>query len=65
MLEPTALYGGNADYLEALYEQYLRDPASLEPKWREYFASIAPAAAGVTGHYAHLGRDFAERAQLP
>ena len=29
MLEPTALYGGNADFLDALYEQYLRDPGSV------------------------------------
>ena len=29
MLEPTPLYGGNADFLDALYEQYLRDPASV------------------------------------
>ena len=42
MLEPTALYGGNADFLDALYEQYLRDPASVEPQWRNYFASLGP-----------------------
>ena len=42
MLEPTPLYGGNADYLDALYEQYLRDPASVEERWRSYFAQLAP-----------------------
>jgi 2-oxoglutarate dehydrogenase E1 component len=41
MLEPTPLYGGNADYLDALYEQYLRDPASVEERWRSYFAQLA------------------------
>jgi 2-oxoglutarate dehydrogenase E1 component len=45
MLEPTALYGGNADYLDALYEQYLRDAASVAPEWRAYFASLGPAGA--------------------
>ena len=45
MLEPTALYGGNADFLDALYEQYLRDPVSVAPEWRTYFASLGPAAA--------------------
>jgi 2-oxoglutarate dehydrogenase E1 component len=45
MLEPTALYGGNADFLDALYEQYLRDPASVAPEWRTYFASLGPAGA--------------------
>jgi len=45
MLEPTPLYGGNAEYLDALYEQYLRDPASVEERWRSYFAQLAAGAA--------------------
>jgi 2-oxoglutarate dehydrogenase E1 component len=43
MLEPTPLYGGNAEFLDALYEQYLRDPASVDERWRSYFAQLAPA----------------------
>ena len=39
MLEPTPLYGGNADFLDALYEQYLRDPARVPAQWRTYFAT--------------------------
>jgi 2-oxoglutarate dehydrogenase E1 component len=46
MLEPTPLYGGNADFLESLYEQYLRDPASLDANWRAYFERMAPPKAG-------------------
>ena len=46
MLEPTPLYGGNADFLESLYEQYLRDPASVDERWRGYFERMAPPAAG-------------------
>ncbi|HVH83161.1 MAG TPA: 2-oxoglutarate dehydrogenase E1 component, partial [Steroidobacteraceae bacterium] len=42
MLEPTPLYGGNADFLDALYEQYLRDPASVEERWRSYFTQLEP-----------------------
>jgi 2-oxoglutarate dehydrogenase E1 component len=41
MLEPTPLYGGNAEFVDALYEQYLRDPASVDEHWREYFAQLA------------------------
>jgi 2-oxoglutarate dehydrogenase E1 component len=44
MLEPTPLYGGNADYLDTLYEQYLRDPASVAERWRSYFAQLSPPA---------------------
>jgi len=43
MLEHTPLYGGNADFLDSLYEQYLRNPGSLEPRWREYFERLAQA----------------------
>jgi len=42
MLEPTALYGGNAEFLEALYEQYLRDPQSVAEPWRSYFSQFGP-----------------------
>jgi 2-oxoglutarate dehydrogenase E1 component len=45
MLEPTPLYGGNAEYLDALYEQYLRDPASVAEPWHSYFAQLAAGAA--------------------
>jgi 2-oxoglutarate dehydrogenase E1 component len=44
MLEPTPLYGGNADFLDALYEQYLRDPASVGAEWRSYFGQLGGAA---------------------
>ena len=63
MLEPTALYGGNADYLDGLYEQYLRDPASVEPRWREYFASIASAVAGGDRAHGPIRAEIAERAR--
>lgn len=36
----TPLFAGNAPYVEALYEQYLRDPNSVEPHWRSYFGKL-------------------------
>ena len=45
MLEPTPLYGGNAEFLDALYEQYLHDPASVAQRWRSYFGQLTPAGA--------------------
>ncbi len=50
MLEPTALYGGNADYLDSLYEQFLRDPASVAPEWRNYFEALAGRGGGERAH---------------
>lgn len=34
------LSGGNATYLEELYEAYLKDPESVTPPWRNYFQSL-------------------------
>jgi 2-oxoglutarate dehydrogenase E1 component len=45
MLESTPLYGGNAAYLESLYEQYLSDPGSIPPQWRTYFDGLGPRAS--------------------
>src|ERR1700689_3678064 len=64
MLEPTPLYGGNADFLDALYEQYLRDPASVEARWRTYFERLAPPASGERSH-GPVQAGIAARAQQP
>ena len=63
MLEPTPLYGGNSDFLDALYEQYLSDPASVDGRWREYFARLAaPATERPHGPVrAAIARRAAER----
>jgi 2-oxoglutarate dehydrogenase E1 component len=36
----------NLAFVEALYAEYLRDPQSVEPAWREYFAAL-PAGNGA------------------
>ncbi len=38
----------NAPYIESLYEQYLADATSVDPKWRQYFGGLA--ASGDTAH---------------
>src|ERR1700733_14402811 len=40
----TPLSGGNAPYVESLYEQYLQDPASVAPAWRDYFRALQSGA---------------------
>jgi len=42
------LFGGNAPYVEDLYEKYLDNPASVPEKWRAYFdqMQLVPAADG-------------------
>src|SRR6202035_838289 len=47
-------------FLDALYEQYLLDPASVEERWRKYFAQLAPA--GAERAHGPIRADIARRA---
>ena len=64
MLEPTPLFGGNADFLDTLYEQYLRDPASVEERWRRYFESL-PGLTGGEQPRGPIEAQIAARARQP
>src|SRR6267154_827338 len=39
-LATTALSGGNAGFIEDLYEQFLKDPSRLDPAWVSYFKGL-------------------------
>ncbi len=39
-LESSPLFGNNGAYIEAYYEDFLRDPESVDPQWRDYFRSL-------------------------
>ncbi|MFH4416018.1 MAG: 2-oxoglutarate dehydrogenase E1 component [Neisseriaceae bacterium] len=41
------LYGGNASYLEDLYEQYLLNPNNADPYWRDRFGQLAREGHGL------------------
>ncbi|MDB5747231.1 MAG: 2-oxoglutarate dehydrogenase component, partial [Massilia sp.] len=42
------LFGGNAPYVEELYEAYLNNPGSVPENWRAYFDNMqhVPAVDG-------------------
>ncbi|MFO0511648.1 MAG: 2-oxoglutarate dehydrogenase E1 subunit family protein, partial [Gammaproteobacteria bacterium] len=61
-LATSALYGGNADYVESLYEQFLADPASVDPHWREYFGAL-PRPVGPERSHRGIQTAIAQRAQ--
>ncbi|NBX22198.1 MAG: 2-oxoglutarate dehydrogenase E1 component, partial [Betaproteobacteria bacterium] len=46
----TYLFGGNAPYVEEMYENYLANPGSVPDTWRDYFDALqhVPAADGTT-----------------
>ena len=64
----TYLFGGNAPYVEEMYENYLNNPGSVPDSWREYFDNLQHLPA-VDGSQAkdvpHLPviNAFAERAK--
>jgi 2-oxoglutarate dehydrogenase E1 component len=63
------LFGGNAPYVEELYESYLNNPGSVPEQWRQYFDTMqmVPAADGdpqtLDVAHAPIVRSFAERAK--
>ena len=40
LLVSSYLSGANAPFIEALYDRYLQDPNSIEPRWRSYFEAL-------------------------
>lgn len=62
------LFGGNAPYVEELYEAYLQNPASVPDNWRSYFDAMqnVPAVDGSSARdiaHAPIVASFAERAK--
>ena len=62
------LFGGNAPFVEDLYEQYLANPGAVPEQWREYFDAmqVAPGAVGeATKDVAHapVVQSFVQRAK--
>ncbi|MDE5018988.1 hypothetical protein NAI67_13425, partial [Francisella tularensis subsp. holarctica] len=47
-LETTQFFGGNLEYLESIYDDYLRgNHDGIDPKWRSFFDSIASSTDPV------------------
>ncbi|MCA3237226.1 MAG: 2-oxoglutarate dehydrogenase E1 component [Curvibacter sp.] len=64
----TYLFGGNAPYVEEMYENYLSNPGSVPENWRDYFDALqhVPAVDGTNAKdIPHLPviNAFAERAK--
>jgi 2-oxoglutarate dehydrogenase E1 component len=45
--DTSHLQGANATYVEWLYEQFLAEPGSVPPEWRQYFSTLATAGTEV------------------
>jgi 2-oxoglutarate dehydrogenase E1 component len=49
-LATTALSGGNAGFIEDLYEKFLKDPAAVGPAWAEYFSGLRGSSTNEVAH---------------
>jgi len=64
----TYLFGGNAPYVEEMYENYLANPGSVPDNWRDYFDALqnVPAVDGSEARdipHQPVINAFAERAK--
>lgn len=65
LVASSCLSGGNANYLEDIYEQFLKDPHSVDQEWQSYFQKLPR----VNGHaefdisHADIREQFAQLAQ--
>lgn len=62
--QSSGLYGGNASYVEELYEQYLQNPQAVSEYWQRYFSTIKADSSSEVSRLA-VQEKFAYLAQLP
>ena len=61
----SALSGGNASYIEDLYESWLRDPDSVSTEWKKSFESYKGRDAGDVPHSDAIARIEAAQQRRP
>ena len=64
-LDNSYLFGGNAPFIEDLYEKYLANPQSVPEEWREYFdrMQVLPGSGVKDVARAPVEQSFVERAK--
>jgi 2-oxoglutarate dehydrogenase E1 component len=68
-LDNSYLFGGNAPFVEDLYESYLNNPQSVSDSWRDYFDRLQVLPTPADGHagkdvaHAPIVESFAQRAK--
>jgi 2-oxoglutarate dehydrogenase E1 component len=64
-LDNSYLFGGNAPFIEDLYEKYLVNPQSVPDEWRDYFdrMQVLPGSATKDVAHAPVVESFVQRAK--
>lgn len=52
-LRSSYISGGNADYVEAMYETYLESPNSVDQDWRDYFDKLPRVNGNISPDIPH------------
>ena len=62
-LDTSYLFGGNAPFIEDLYEKYLANPQSVPGQWHEYFdrMQVLPGSQSKDDAHAPVVQSFIER----
>jgi 2-oxoglutarate dehydrogenase E1 component len=65
LLATSYLFGGNAPFVEDLYERYLVDPGAVAEGWREYFdgMQVLPGSSAKDVAHAPVVESFVQRAR--
>ncbi|HJT32160.1 MAG TPA: thiamine pyrophosphate-dependent enzyme, partial [Pirellulales bacterium] len=58
MSEASPIGSLNLAFIEGLYDDYLRDPAAVEPQWRDYFDRLGQAGNGRAAQRWRPGPSF-------
>ncbi len=61
--ESSQLAGGNADYVESLYDAWLADTSSVPAEWARYFETFKGRESGDVSHVAAIARIEAAQKQ--
>ena len=64
-LNSSYLFGGNAPFIEDLYERYLVNPTAVPEEWRDYFdrMQVLPGSAAKDVAHAPVVESFVQRAR--
>jgi 2-oxoglutarate dehydrogenase E1 component len=62
-LGSSYLFGGNAPFIEDLYETYLQNPDAVTPEWRRYFDQMQQVPGARDVAHAPIVESFVQRAR--
>ncbi len=63
--QESPFFGGNAEFIEPLYEAYLADPNSVDAWWQDYFRGFVDGAGTIDRPHGPIREEMLARAAQP